>query len=161
MTEQQRPGSVRRSWWPTLAASGIVIGVSLVVAPWAFSGFRHDHEEHVAEFVEFMIERALRRVDATDAQRGEVMSIAHQAREEIFSLREGSLERRSAFIDQLVEDPDNAQRLESLREAQLAEMEAASRVLVTSLARISAVLTPEQRLELAEYHRERHARWHH
>jgi len=161
MIEQPHTGRTRRRWWPTFVASGVVIGVSLITAPWAFSSFARDHGEHMAEFVDFVIERALHRVDATQAQRDEVLTIAHEAREELFALREGTHQRRSAFIDQLVEDPDNAQRLEALREEQLAEMETVSRVLVASLARISAVLTPEQRLELAETHREHSARWRH
>ena len=146
---------------PVLIASGIVIAAGLFTAPWAFSAFRHAHDERAAEFVEFMLERALWRVDATDEQRDAVLAIAHEAREEIWALREGATTRRAAFVDQLVVDPGDVERLEALREEQLADMEAASRILVGSLARISAELTPEQRAELAQFHRERHARWHH
>lgn len=162
MTERERRGaSARRSWRPVLIASGIVIAAGLFTAPWAFSAFRHGHDEHAAEFVEFMLDRALWRVDASEEQREAVLAIAREAREKIWALREGGAARHTAFVDQLVEDPGDTERLEALREEQLADMEAASRILVGSLARISAELTPEQRAELAQFHRERRARWHH
>ncbi len=168
MTEQhtERPQiSLRRpsSWTPPLIATAIVIAIGgLLGAPWAFSSMTHDgRREHMAEFMDFMIERALGRVDATESQQEEVLAIAGEARQALFALREGGLERRQEFIDQLVADPTDAARLEVLRGAQLADIEEASRVVVEALARIGEVLTPDQRQALADFHRERHHRWHH
>ncbi len=142
-----------------VAALGL--GLAYAIPSWAKAGgfgWRGD-----GEFMEFMIERKLRHVDATDAQREAVLAIAAETREALLALR-GDDAPHEAFVEQLVADPGDADELEALRLAGIDRFDEGSRILVDALARVAAVLTPEQRETLAELHRERrehHRRWHH
>lgn len=141
-----------------VGALGLVLALAIPV--WARHG-GHGHAWHGdGEFLAFMIERKLRQLDATEQQREQILSIAADARDAVFTLHDADASPREAFIDQLVSDPTNQAELEALRIEQLARMDEGSRILVDAIAQIGAILTPEQRAELAEMHRSRHERWH-
>ncbi len=139
--------------------SALGLGLALSVPVWARHGGPGWHGD--GEFVEFVLERKLRRIDATESQREQILAIAADTREAILTLRDAEASPHEAFVAQLVADPGNTPELESLRVAQIDRVDEGSRIVVSALARIAAVLTPEQREDLAAMHRERHERWHH
>lgn len=136
------------------------LALALAIPVWA----RHGSHGHGwlgdGEFLEFMIERKLRHLDATETQREQILAITGDTRDAILALRDAGSSPREAFVDQLVSDPTHRAELEALRVEQLARMDEGSRILVEAIAQIGAILTPQQRAELAAMHRSRHERWH-
>lgn len=140
----------RRRWW---IAGGIVL--ALIVAVGAASFAFHGHG--IERFAEKRIDRMLDKVDASDGQRAEVAGIVQEAVAELKELRGLYLETRQALITTLGEETVDRQALEELRQQRLETMDQVSRRLVTALADVAEVLTPEQRRTLVE-HMERHER---
>lgn len=136
------------------------LGLALAVPVWARHGHGPGHgwlED--GEFIEFMAERKLRHIDASEEQRGQILALVSETRERLLALRgEGS--PREAFVEQLVSDPGDTEELEMLRSTQIARFDQGSRILVDAATQIAEVLTPAQREQLAEMHRARHTRWH-
>ncbi len=152
----------RRTLWRLSLLGGVgALGLALAVSIPVRAGHGHGWMRD-GEFFEFVIERKLERIDATEEQRTRVLEIAGDAREALLALRGDETPRAALhdFIDQLVSDPDAADTLEALRSAQIERVEAGSRILVDAMARMASELTPEQREALAAQHRERHGHWH-
>ncbi len=144
--------SRRRRWWIAGAAALIVI-----VAVCAVSFSFHGHGHGIERFAEKRIDRMMDKVDASDDQRAEVAGIVGVAVVDMKELRGLLRETRQTLFTTLAGETVDRQALEELRQEKLATMDQISRRLVTALADVADVLTPEQRHELVR-HMQRHER---
>ncbi|MDE0044355.1 MAG: periplasmic heavy metal sensor [bacterium] len=140
----------RRRWW---IAGAIALVVVVAAGAVAFSFHGHGIER----FAEKRIDRMLDKVDASDGQRAEVTGIVREAVADMKELRGLFQESRQTLLDTLGAETVDRQALEELRLANLQTVDQASRRLVTALADVADVLTPEQRRELVR-HMQRHER---
>jgi len=102
------------------------------------------------ERIEFATDWVLNKVNATDAQRTQVRSIVAQTLQDLTPLREQHRQHREAFLAALTQPDVDRATLEDLRRAELQLAETASQRIVTAVADLSGVLTPEQRAELVK-----------
>lgn len=98
----------------------------------------------------FVSDWILSRVDATEAQRGQVRDIIQEAVADLAPLREQHCDNRQAVIDALSHETVNRETLGQLRLETLQLMETASSRLVDAVADAAETLTPEQRTTLIE-----------
>ena len=94
----------------------------------------------------------MRMVDATGEQEERVQGIVAAAASDLLELAPSHREHREALAALLGGDSIDRAALETLRAAELALFETASRRLAAAVADAAEVLTPEQRAELAELH---------
>lgn len=139
--------------------AALVLGLAAIPV-WARYGAHHGWHGD-GEFIEFVIERKLRKIDASEEQREQILGVAAETREALLALRDGLPDAHDAFVEQLVSDPAARDELDSLRAAQITRMEEGSRILVEGIARIGEILSLEQREQLAAMHEERRGRWKH
>jgi Spy/CpxP family protein refolding chaperone len=97
-----------------------------------------------------MIGFAARRLDATDEQKKRLTDIATAAARDLLPMRDKMREARKQARQILTAPTIDRAALETLRAAQLAEADAASRRLAQAIADAADVLTPEQRAKLAQ-----------
>ncbi len=102
------------------------------------------------ERAEFAADWVLNKVNATDAQRTQVRSIVAQTLQDLMPLREQHRQHREAFLAALTQPDVDRNTLEDLRRAELQLAESASQRIVTAVADVAGVLTPEQRAELVK-----------
>ena len=102
------------------------------------------------ERLDFAADWLLKRVKASDAQRDQVKTILGQALQELGPLRDQHQQHREALAAALVQPSVDRATLDELRRAELQLAEQASQRIVTALADIAEVLTPEQRGELVK-----------
>ena len=140
----------RRRWW---IAGAIALAVIVAAGAVAFSFHGHGIER----FAEKRIDRMLDKVDASDDQRAEVKGIVGEAVADMKELSGLFRESRQTLLATLGAETVDRQALEELRLAKLETLDQASRRLVTALADMADVLTPEQRRELVQY-MQRHER---
>jgi Spy/CpxP family protein refolding chaperone len=115
--------------------------------------------EQMAERLERGVEFALDKVDATDEQKERVTAIVTAAAEDLRALREEKKDRRDEMRAAIVA-LDRA-KVEALRQENLTVTDRASRRFTDALLEAGAVLTAEQREELAELLDERRERREH
>lgn len=102
------------------------------------------------ERADFMVERTLSRIDATEQQRTEVKSVVKAAIGDLLQMREEHQANRKAMIAALIEPEVDRTKLDRIRSAEISLADRASRRIVTALADSAEALTPEQRAQLAE-----------
>ncbi len=141
-----------RRWW---IAGAVALAVIVAVGAAAFSF--HGHGHGIERFAEKRIDRMLNKVDASEEQRAEIAGIVGEAVAEMKELRGVFGETRQTLFTTLGAETVDRQALEELRLEKLETMDQVSRRLVTALADVADVLTPEQRSELVE-HMQRHER---
>lgn len=95
------------------------------------------------------LERMLKDVKATDAQRTQIQKIADSARTDIQKLHEGSGKLHEQGLAILAQPTVDAAAAEKVRQQMLAQHDQVSKRMLTALLDISKVLTPEQRATLA------------
>jgi len=115
--------------------------------PWAASG--PEAAEAKRAWVGFAIDRMLTKVAASDAQKTEVQAIVDRLAADIQPLRATFAANRESMVQLLLAPEIDRAALEVLRGEQVAQADAISRALVTALADMADMLTPEQRSELA------------
>ena len=115
--------------------------------PWSAGG--PEAAEARREWVGFAIGRLLTKVEASDAQKAEVQAIVEPLATEMQPLRETFAANRESMRRLLLAPEINRAEIEVLRSEQMDQADAISRALVTALADVADVLTPEQRSELA------------
>jgi Spy/CpxP family protein refolding chaperone len=152
-----------------LLGSLLTGGISLYAQPgpgWWFRGghgpgghFRHAaHDpEMMRTRLEFATDWILSRIEASDEQRHRVKTIVQATSQEFMQVREQHHQNREALLQVLAQPTIDRTALENIRHAELQLAETVSERLVTALADVAEVLTPEQRARLVEFT----GRWHH
>jgi Spy/CpxP family protein refolding chaperone len=102
------------------------------------------------ERVEFATDWMLNKLNATDAQRAEIKTIVAATLQDLAPVRDEHRQHREAFLAALTQSNVDRAALEDLRRAELQLAETASNRIVTALADVADVLTPEQRAELVK-----------
>lgn len=146
-----------RGRWIMLAIAGLisaVVGGTALTATAHSGKDRGGHSEwgghKKGPFSEKKIDFMLYKLDATPEQREKVMSIMAAAREDMQAMRESEKGGREAFMAALTKPTVDRQELETLRKSHLAAFEKSSERMVQAMADAAEVLTPEQRVKLAE-----------
>jgi periplasmic protein CpxP/Spy len=122
----------------------------------AYHGHGHGHghgamsPERVEARIDRMAERLVRSVDGTPEQKERVSVIAKAAAKDLRELRGQSGDLRRQAMDLLKAPTIDRAAIEALRSQQMTVADALSRRLSTALAETAEVLTPEQRVKLAE-----------
>jgi Spy/CpxP family protein refolding chaperone len=98
-------------------------------------------------------------IDANDAQRDKLVTIAKAAAAELAPMREKMRAARGQGIKILGAPAVDRAALEALRAEQVANGEAMSKRMTQLMADAAEVLTPEQRQKLAERMEKRRERW--
>lgn len=153
---------VGRGWlWAIAPAALLVAGFFLAPAVSSAGGGFFGHRSHggfgrgganpeeAKEHAERVTAFLLAMVDGSDAQQEQVMAVVSRTLIEIEPVAARHRENREAWIEALTAPHVDRARLEALRQQELALAAEASAGLVDSLAEVSEVLTPEQRVKLA------------
>lgn len=126
----------------------LLLGVGLIVT----SEYVAAHPEAGHDFLSWRLERALDRIDATDAQRERIGVLVEDAMAELHELRDpGPGVTHERMLDALLGDEVDREALEEERAAGLVHVDRVSRRLVSTLAEVAEVLTAEQRAELRDW----------
>lgn len=96
------------------------------------------------------IERLLDGVNASDAQRAQVRQITDAARADLKAQREAGKSLRQQQLQLFTQPTVDANAVEALRRQMLAQHDQASQRMTQAMLDVSRVLTPEQRVQLAE-----------
>lgn len=107
------------------------------------------------EHLRWMAGFALERVDATDAQKGQIHEILDRAAGELIGYRQEGRALRDDLRAALSQPTVNPSELEHVRTDFVDSIDRASRVLTTQTQAIAAVLTPDQRTKLIDAWRAR------
>jgi len=105
----------------------------------------------VSARIEFATDWILSRIEASDAQRQQVKAIVQATVEELMPMREQHHQNRQTMLQVLTQPTINRVVLGDVRQAELQLADTASDRIVTALANVAEVLTPEQRSKLAEF----------
>lgn len=147
-----------------LGALGLGLAVLLGTGAWAATsawGPGGWHARWHAEHFRSMLERSLDEVGASEVQRAQILEIAERTRAELEALHPDRRALHDELTAQLSASSIDREALERTRSEHMASIESASQLLVAALADAADVLTPEQRVHLAELHRERWERFGH
>jgi len=106
--------------------------------------------ERAARYAERMADRIVKAVDGSPEQRRQIVAIAQAAFTDLAPLRAQAREARGKAVDLLRAPAVDRAAIESLRAAQLGLADAASKRIAAALADTVEVLTPEQRVRLAD-----------
>lgn len=101
------------------------------------------------------LERLLDDVQASDAQRAQIKQIADSARADLEKLRAGNEPLHDQTLTLLTQPQVDAVAAEKLRQQMLARHDAVTKRVLTAMLDTSKVLTPEQRVTLAQKLKER------
>ncbi len=145
--------------------SGIVLGavtaalLTVSIGAFAQSGFRDglrwggSEPELRAEHVEFVLDVALNRIDATGEQRLEVTAIVQGLVADMQAVAQQRDSAHDAIREILLQPSVDRAALEQLRANGILQADTASQRLAQAVADVADVLTPEQRIELMELRR--------
>ncbi|MBT5413619.1 MAG: Spy/CpxP family protein refolding chaperone [Rhodospirillaceae bacterium] len=148
-----------RGRWIFYAIAGLI---GAVVGGTALTAGAHSDKDRGADhggwgdhkkgpFAEKKIDFMLYQLDATAEQREAVKGIMAAAHEDMKAMRETQESGREAFAAALAKPVVDRQELESLRKSHLEAFDRMSARMVQAMADAAEVLTPEQRVELAEF----------
>jgi periplasmic protein CpxP/Spy len=102
------------------------------------------------------LDRMLDSVSATDAQRAQIRQIAEATRNELRAQRDAQAGLRDRAMGAFTQPTVDAREVEAVRQQLLAQHDAVSRRVSQALLDVSRVLTPEQRVQLAQRMKQRH-----
>ena len=169
-SEHEQPARPARRWvWARRITVGVLlIGIGILpgfalgashVAGWIMHGPGHRFDpERMIERVDHRVDKVLSRVDATDEQKNKVSGIAKSAITDIAAMGVNPWDARGKFMELLRAETVDPAAFEALRAEQVGKIDAASKRAVSAFAEAAAVLTPQQRKELAERWERRHRR---
>jgi Spy/CpxP family protein refolding chaperone len=109
----------------------------------------------VAKFIDWRVSAMLSKVDATAEQKTKVAEIAKAAAKELAPLREQHRAARDQAMALLTAPTIDRAALEKLRGEELQLAETLSKRAIAAVADAAEVLTPEQRIKLAQRWKER------
>jgi protein CpxP len=115
--------------------------------------------DRAARFTGKMADRIVSAVDGTPEQRQRIGAIAQGAATDLAPLREQMRTARRRSIELLSAATIDRAAIETLRAEQVALADTASKRIARALADTAEVLTPEQRVKLAERMSRRMGRW--
>jgi protein CpxP len=158
-----------RRGWRAAGLAAAVVGVLAVGAcshgPGSGHGWRSGpmsgqvDPERAARFTERMADRVVSAVDGTPEQKQKITAIAQAAMQDLMPLREQMRTARTRSIELLKAPTIDRAAIETLRGQQVGLADGASKRLAQALADTAEVLTPEQRVKLAERMQRRSGRW--
>ena len=106
--------------------------------------------ERAARFAERMADRIVKAVDGSPEQRSRIVAIAQAAITDLAPLRVQAREARGKALELLRAPAVDRAAIETLRAGQVGLADAASKRIAAALADTAEVLTPEQRVRLAD-----------
>ena len=165
-TSQPSPsggGNPRRRFFWLAGIATVIAGLATAIGTTAFAhggGFCGWHRGGFMgaaldpATLETHVDRALKHlyveIDATDAQKQQLAPIVKGAARDLLPLRDTMRDARRQAVELLSQDTIDRAALETLRADQLKTADTASRRFTQALADVAAVLTPDQRKQLAE-----------
>jgi Spy/CpxP family protein refolding chaperone len=141
----------------------IVIAAGALLAPGisgASRGWRHRDPERVKQHVSMAADWILYKVEATDDQKSKVQSILDQTLDDLQAFHPDREELHAQVRGLLTAETIDRDAIERLRGEQLERFDVASKRISAAIADVAEVLTPAQRLELAELAESFHGRDH-
>jgi Spy/CpxP family protein refolding chaperone len=121
--------------------------------PGGFGGREMD-PEMMSDRIDFGVRWVLERIDATDEQKKQISAIFQQAAEDLKAIHEDQMEQREAMREAMV-TLDKA-KVETLRQASITRADQASKRITDAFLDAGALLSAEQRQELADEMDRRH-----
>lgn len=115
--------------------------------------------ERAARFTEKMADRIVSAVDGTPEQKLKIATIARSAATDLMPLRERAQAARRQSIALLSAPAIDRAAIEALRGEQIGFADTASKRIAQALADTAEVLTPAQRVKLAERMQGHRGRW--
>jgi periplasmic protein CpxP/Spy len=109
------------------------------------------HAGHGGRMFDGMMTRLLDRVNATPEQRTQIQQIMQKQAGDMQAQREAGRALRQQTMTLFAQPTVDARAIEALRQKQLALHDTASQRMTAAMLEISAVLTPEQRKQMAEH----------
>jgi Spy/CpxP family protein refolding chaperone len=131
----------------------VVIAAGALLAPGisgASRGWRDRDPERVKQHVSMAADWLLYKVEATDDQKAKVQSILDQTLDDLQAFHPDRDELHAQVKDLLTAETIDRDAIERLRGEQLERFDLASKRISAALADVAEVLTPAQRLELAD-----------
>jgi Spy/CpxP family protein refolding chaperone len=144
-----------RRWFAGIAAAG---GLGLLVGAAQAQGWgrgRAGPGERGGRRMEYRIGRMLDDVGGTPEQKSRLVAIMQAAIADIRPLRDQAREARRQGLDLLAAPVIDRAALERTRAAQIQATDARSRRMVQAMADAAEVLTPEQRVKVAQRMKQR------
>ncbi|HXE48500.1 MAG TPA: Spy/CpxP family protein refolding chaperone [Ramlibacter sp.] len=143
-------GKTRRRWFAGLAALG---GLGLLGAQAQAQGWGRRHPldpEEMAHRLDWRIGRLIKDVGGTTDQKNRLVAIWTAAQADLQPLRDQLRQARRAGLQLLAAPVIDRRALEQQRVTQMQLADARSKRMVQAMADAAEVLTPEQRLKVAE-----------
>jgi Spy/CpxP family protein refolding chaperone len=156
----------RRSWLRWAALGGVAAASVVTMAAWAHNsgaggmgpggGMMAMHGGGGGGwFMGRGIDRMLDSVNASDDQRSQIKQIAEAARNDMLGQRDAHRALRDRAMAVFSAPTVDAREAEAVRQAMLAQHDAASKRMTQAMLDVSRVLTPAQRTQLAERMKQR------
>lgn len=135
----------------------LIVGLLVALAgTFALTAYARDgghHGRHGGPAMMFMgrgLERMLDAVNATPEQRSQIEQISRAAMTDLRAQREASRGLRERSLQLFTQPNVDANAAEQLRQQMMAQHDQASRRMMQAMLDVSRVLSPEQRVKLAE-----------
>lgn len=156
VTLAHRRAGARSIRW-TLSGMVVAVAATFALSAWAMPG---DHSRHGMEGAGMMMggrgaERMLDGINATDAQRTQIRQIFKAAADDMKAQREQRRALHERGLQIFSAPTVDAAAAESLRQQMLQLHDQASKRRMQAMLDVSQVLTPEQRVKLAERMKQR------
>jgi protein CpxP len=160
-TNWKAPAAARRGLQWLVAGMVLAISATVALSAWAQPGPGHRHGDGMEGPGLFMghgrgLDRMLDSVNASDAQRAQIKSIAQQAAADLKAQHQNARALRERSLQLFTAPTVDAAAAESVRQQMLAQHDASSRRMLQAMLDISNVLTPDQRAKLGQLIQQRH-----
>lgn len=153
----KRHGRCRHFIFAILAILGVFWAASAI--------FDHHHyprfcsNSNISEHADAMAEHLSDHVDASDAQSEQIKAVAEAYAPRLQALYSEHTKSRDELIGLLAQPQVDRDKLELLRQTELARLDSGSQELIQMMADIANILTPEQRKSLADELKDGLRRW--